>query len=124
MQLQLGCRRYVTADAMGMAKVRGKREEEDVDGARIGLGTSTVMDTTTYPGSGLFGEITPLLLLVWTICNYPYRVFLELYLLSYANLLSCSDPATTLILAARGELPLSMCENWGEMRERGEGLRL
>ena len=36
------CRRYVTADAMGMAKVRGRREEEDVDGAGIGLSTNTV----------------------------------------------------------------------------------
>src|SRR3954466_9655591 len=58
------CHRYVTADAMGMAKVRGRREEEDVDGAGIGLGTSTVPDTMMYPGSGLSGEITPLLLLV------------------------------------------------------------
>src|SRR5438067_59209 len=49
---------------MGMAKVRGKREEEDVDGAGIGLSTSTVRDTTMYPGSRLSGEITPLLLLV------------------------------------------------------------
>src|SRR3954470_17398068 len=60
-------RRYVMADAMGMAKVRGKCEEEDVDGAGIGLGTRTVMDTTMYPGSGLSGEITPLLLLVSSI---------------------------------------------------------
>ena len=30
------CRRYVTADAMGMAKGRGKHEDEDVDGAGIG----------------------------------------------------------------------------------------
>src|ERR1041385_8831269 len=44
------------ADAMGMAKVRGRREEEDVDGAGIGLRTNTVMDTTMYPGSGLSGE--------------------------------------------------------------------
>src|SRR3954468_10209380 len=61
---QKDCRRYVTADAMGMAKMRGRHEEEDVDGAGIGLGTSTVTDTTMYPGSGLSGEITPLLLLV------------------------------------------------------------
>ena len=52
---------------MGMAKVRGRREEEDVDGAGIGLGTSTVKDTTMYPGSGLSKEITPLLLLVSSI---------------------------------------------------------
>ena len=40
--VEVVCRRYVTADAMGMAKVRGRREEEDVDGARIGLSTNTV----------------------------------------------------------------------------------
>src|SRR3954465_5363538 len=61
------CRRYVTADAMGMAKERGRHEEEDVDGAGIGLSTNTVKDTTVYPGSGLSGEITPLLLLVSSI---------------------------------------------------------
>ena len=61
------CRRYVTAEAMGMAKERGRREGENVDGAEIGLSTSTVMNTTMYPGSGLFGEITPLLLLVSSI---------------------------------------------------------
>ena len=49
---------------MGMAKVRGRREEEDVDGAGIGLSTDTMKDTTVYPGSGLSVEITPLLLLV------------------------------------------------------------
>src|SRR3954468_18173216 len=64
---QKDCRRYVTADAMGMDKVRGRREEKDVDGAGVGLGTSTVTDTTMYPGSGLSGEITPLLLLVSSI---------------------------------------------------------
>ena len=47
------CRRYVTDDAMGMAKERGRREEENVDGVGIGLSTSTVKDTTMYPGSGL-----------------------------------------------------------------------
>src|SRR3954462_8356238 len=57
------CRRNVTADAIGMAKVRGRREGENVDGAGIGLGTSTVKDTTMYPGSGL----SPLLLLVSSI---------------------------------------------------------
>ena len=36
------CRRYVTTDAMGMAKERGSHEEEDVDGAGIGLSTNTV----------------------------------------------------------------------------------
>ena len=50
-----------------MAKVRGRRAEEDVDGAGIGLGTNTVKDTTMYPGSGLSGEITPLLLLISSI---------------------------------------------------------
>src|SRR3954465_5478049 len=50
--LDVSCHRYVTADAMGMAKERGRREEEDVDGAGIGLSTSTVKDTTMYPGSG------------------------------------------------------------------------
>ena len=55
------------ADAMGMAKERGRREEENVDGAGIGLSTNTVKDTTMYPGSGLSGEITPLLLLVSSI---------------------------------------------------------
>ena len=50
-----------------MAKVRGRREEEDVDGAGIGLGTSTVKDIMMYPGSGLSVEITPLLLLVSSI---------------------------------------------------------
>src|ERR1041385_481805 len=63
----LPCPRYVTADAMGMAKVRGRHEEEDDDGAGIGLGTSTMKDTTMYPGSGLSIEITPLLLLVSSI---------------------------------------------------------
>ena len=52
---------------MGMAKARGRLEEEDVDGAGIGLSTDTVKDTTVYPGSGLSGEITPLLLLVSSI---------------------------------------------------------
>ena len=52
---------------MGMAKVRGRREEEDVDGAGIGLSTDTVRDTTVYPGSGLSREIAPLLLLVSSI---------------------------------------------------------
>ena len=52
---------------MGMAKERGRHEEENVDGAGIGLSTSTVKDTTMYPGSGLSGEITPLLLLVSSI---------------------------------------------------------
>ena len=52
---------------MGMAKVRGRREEENVDGAGIGLSTDTVKGTTMYPGSGLSGEITPLLLLVSSI---------------------------------------------------------
>ena len=61
------CRRYVTAEAMGMAKERGRREGDDVDGAGIGLSTNTVTNTTMYPGSGLSGEITPLLLLVSTI---------------------------------------------------------
>src|SRR3954463_7686463 len=61
------CRRNVTADAIGMAKVREDARERDVDGARIGLGTSTVRDTTMYPGSGLSVEITPLLLLVSSI---------------------------------------------------------
>jgi hypothetical protein len=55
---------------MGMAKVRGRREEEDVDGAGIGLSTNTVKDTTMYPGSGLSGEITPLLLLVSYLSMY------------------------------------------------------
>ena len=52
---------------MGMANVRGRREEEDVDGAGIGLSTHMVKDTTIYLGSGLSGEITPLLLLVSSI---------------------------------------------------------
>ena len=47
--------------------MRGRREEEDVDGAGIGLSTDTVKDTMVYPGSGLSGEITPLLLLVSSI---------------------------------------------------------
>ena len=47
--------------------MRGRREEEDVNGAGIGLSTHTVEDTTMYPGSGLSGEITPLLLLVSSI---------------------------------------------------------
>ena len=50
-----------------MAKVRGRREEEDVDGAGIGLSPCTVKDTTMYPGSGLSVEITPLLLLISSI---------------------------------------------------------
>ena len=41
------------ADAMGMAKERGRREGENVDGDRIRLSTSTVMDTMMHPGSGL-----------------------------------------------------------------------
>ena len=65
--VERACRRYVTTDAMGMAKVRGRREEEDVDGAGIGPSTDTVKDTTVYPGSGLSVEITPLLLLVSSI---------------------------------------------------------
>ena len=52
---------------MGMAKERGRREGENVDGVGIGLSTSTVKDTTMYPGSGLSREITPLLLLVSSI---------------------------------------------------------
>ena len=47
--------------------MRGIREEEDVDGAGIGLSTDTVKDTTMYPGSGFSVEITPLLLLVSSI---------------------------------------------------------
>ena len=52
---------------MGMAKERGRREGENVDGAGIGSSTNTVKDTMMYPGSGLSGEITPLLLLVSSI---------------------------------------------------------
>src|SRR4051812_44685658 len=67
-QLNTSCRRNVTADAIGMAKVRGRREgERNVNGARIRLGTRVVRDTTMYLGSGLSVEITPLLLLVSTI---------------------------------------------------------
>ena len=48
--------------------------EKRVDGAGIGLGTSTVKDTTMYPGSGLSVEITPLLLLVSSISmNWSYN---------------------------------------------------
>ena len=61
------CRRLVTADAMGMAKERGRHEGEDVDGAGIGFEHKHGEDTTMYPGSGLSGEITPLLLLVSSI---------------------------------------------------------
>src|SRR3954469_7812793 len=38
-----------------------------VDGAGIGLSTSTARNTMMYPGSRLSGEITPLLLLVCSI---------------------------------------------------------
>ena len=67
---------------MGMAKVRGRREEEDVNGAGIGLSTDMVKDTTVYPGLGLSGEITPLLLLVSSISmeldyNNCFSIYLE-----------------------------------------------
>src|SRR3954471_13291012 len=58
------CRRSVTADAIGMAKERGRHEEEDVDGAGIGFEHMHDEDTTMYPGSGLSVEITPLVLLI------------------------------------------------------------
>ena len=51
----------------GDGKREGKTRGRDVDGAGIGLSTSTVTNTTMYSGSGLSGEITPLLLLVSTI---------------------------------------------------------
>src|SRR3954463_3258892 len=70
------CRRSVTADAIGMAKERGRHEEEYVDGAGIGFEHKHGEDTTMYPGSGLSVEITPLLLLIsyltrsWSYNNY------------------------------------------------------
>src|SRR3954463_5524674 len=46
-------RRYVTADAMGMAKVRGKHEGEECRWCRNRVGDKHGEDTTMYPGSGL-----------------------------------------------------------------------
>src|SRR3954469_7553593 len=96
-------RRYVTADAMGMAKERGKHEGEECRWCRNRVGDKHGEDTTMYPGSGLSWRDKPLLLLISYIAHYLYKVLLELYLLSYSNLLSCSNPATALILARRGE---------------------
>src|SRR4051812_41500045 len=59
------CHRLVTADAMGMAKVRGKTEV-DVDGAGIGIGDKNGEDTTMYRGSGLSVEIKTLLVPICT----------------------------------------------------------
>src|SRR4051812_43241956 len=66
----LMCRRSVTADAIGMAKERGRHEGEDVDGAGIGFEHKHGGDTTMYPGSGLSVEITPLLLLISDLSIY------------------------------------------------------
>src|SRR3954464_5282575 len=66
----IACRRSVTADAIGMAKERGRHEGEDVDGAGIGFEYKHGEDTTMYPGSGLSVEITPLLLLISYLSIY------------------------------------------------------
>ena len=57
------CRRYVTADAIGVAKERDKTEVNDA-GAGGGIGDKHNEDPAMYLGSGLSGEIKPLLLLV------------------------------------------------------------